>query len=114
MQSTLAVLLEHGHHERALPLPRIAALTATMPARRFDLAGRGSLATGQAADLVLIDLPQAFTLEARQLHQRHPMSPYLGRSFRGVVRRTIRRGETIVADGKIVAVATGRFVRPAH
>src|SRR5215831_5412521 len=36
-QSTLAVLLTAGHHERGLPLTRIADLTAAWPARRFGL-----------------------------------------------------------------------------
>jgi allantoinase len=61
---------------------------------------------------VLIDPDHSFTLEAADLHQRHTISPYLGASFRGAVRRTIRRGETIFADGRITAASTGRFVRP--
>ena len=40
------------------------------------------------------------------------MSPYVGQTFRGVVRRTLRRGETIFADGRITARKRGRFVRP--
>jgi allantoinase len=40
------------------------------------------------------------------------MSPYLGFEFTGVVVRTIRRGETIFMDGKIVTETKGRFVRP--
>jgi allantoinase len=114
VQSTLAVLLERGHHERALPLEQIASLTATTPARRFNIGGRGALVPGQAADLVLIALDQAFTLDEGQLHQRHKMSPYLGRTFRGAVRRTIRRGESIVVNGEIVARTGGLFVKPVR
>jgi hypothetical protein len=33
-------------------------------------------------------------------------------SFRGRVQRTIRRGETIFADGRIVAERMGRLIRP--
>ena len=41
------------------------------------------------------------------------MSPYIGSSFAGRVVRTIRRGETIFADGEVVAQKTsGKFVRP--
>jgi allantoinase len=112
VQSTLAVLLERGHHGRGLPLERVASLTATTPARRFNITGRGAIVPGQAADLVLVDLDRSFTLDARHLCQRHVMSPYLGASFRGTVRRTIRRGETIFLDGQIVARTNGRFVRP--
>jgi allantoinase len=40
------------------------------------------------------------------------MSPYVGFQFSGVVVRTIRRGETIFLNGKVVAETKGRFVRP--
>jgi allantoinase len=114
VQSTLSVLLERGHHQRQLPLERIVSLLATMPARRFRIGGKGSLSLGQDADLLLLDPTDAFTLEAGDLHQRHKTTPYLGRSFRGRVRRTIRRGETIFADGQITARTLGRIVRPSR
>jgi allantoinase len=113
VQSTLSVLLERGHHARAIPLDRIAALVATTPARRFRIAGKGSITTGNDADLVVLDPDQSFTLETDGLQQRHKISPYIGATFRGTLRRTLRRGETIVADGRITARTTGRFVRPS-
>ena len=113
VQSTLAVLLEHGWHERQLPLERIVTLTATEPARRFRIRSKGSLAPGQDADLTLIDPNPMFTLGVADLHQRHKMSPYLGSSFRAKVRRTIRRGETIFIDGRITAQSSGRLIRPS-
>jgi allantoinase len=112
VQSTLAVLLDRGWHARRLPLERITALVAAEPARRFRIAGKGSLQPGHDADIVLVDLDARFTLTADHLHQRHKMSPYLGSSFRGAVRRTIRRGETIFMDGQITASTGGRLVRP--
>jgi allantoinase len=112
VQSTLAVLLEKGCHERALPLERITSLVAAEPARRFGIRGKGSVTMGSDADLALVDLGGRFTLAAGDLHQRHTLSPYLGSSFRGSVRRTIRRGATIFADGRIAASSGGRLVRP--
>jgi allantoinase len=113
VQSTLPILLDRGHHARALPLERIATLVATTPARRFRIAGKGSIAIGNDADLVLVDPNQSFTVRTEDLHQRHKISPYIGVTFRGTLRRTLRRGETIFADGRITARTTGRFVRPA-
>jgi allantoinase len=112
VQSTLSVLLDRGHHARGLSLTRIAELVAREPARRFQIARRGSLAVGNEADLVLIDPAATFTLKEEDLHQRHKASPYIGASFRGTVRRTIRRGETIFLDGQITAKTKGRLVRP--
>ena len=112
VQSTLAVLLEGGHHARGLPLERIAALLSSKPAERFRIANKGAIALGYDADLTLVDLDRSHTLETKHLMQRHPMSPYLGYIFRGSVMRTIRRGETIFADGVITAKTPGKMIRP--
>ena len=114
VQSTLAVLLERGHHVRKLPLERIVSLVAAAPAQRFGIRGKGSLLTGFDADILLLDPAESFTLEPGDLHQRHKMSPYVGSSFRGRVRRTIRRGETIFADGRCTAQRNGKLVRPSR
>jgi allantoinase len=108
----LAVLLEQGHFRRELPLERIAKLTAATPAQRFRIAHKGVLAPGNDADVTLLDLRGSYTLEARDLQQRHAISPYIGAAFRGVVRRTVRRGETIFANGGITARTQGALVHP--
>lgn len=114
VQSTLPVLLDRGHHARGLPVERIVSLVASEPARRFRIAGKGSLEVGADADLVLIDPSASHALDEADLQQRHKMSPYIGVTFRGAVRRTIRRGETIFVDGRITARTAGRFVRPSN
>jgi len=113
VQSTLPVLLGAGRHVRGLPLGRVASLLAANPARRFRLAGKGSLAVGHDADIALVDPDARYPLRVSDLHQRHKISPYLNVTFRGRVRRTLRRGETIYADGTITSQRGGRFIRPA-
>jgi allantoinase len=105
VQSTLSVMLECGHHARGMSLPRIASLLAAKPAQRFGLPTKGALAVGLDADIALVALNETHTLT--HLVQRHPISPYLGASFRGAIRRTIRRGESIYMDGKITAQSHG-------
>jgi allantoinase len=65
------------------------------------------------ADLALVDLNRSVTLAAGDLHQRHPLTPYLGYSFRGSVRRTLRRGVTIFNDGRITATNGGTLICPS-
>jgi len=108
VQSTLAVLLE------VAPLDRIAALTAANPARRFGLAGKGRLAVGNDADFLLVDTAAEYTVTRESLFQKHGLSPYLGSTFRGQVRRTVVRGETVLVDGKIAGAPKGRMVKPEH
>jgi allantoinase len=113
VQSTYAAMIDEGHVVRHLPLERIATLLAATPATRFRIERKGAIAPGNDADLALIDVGARFELRATDLQQRHKTSPYVGRTFRGVVRRTLRRGETIFADGVVQAGSTGRLVRPA-
>jgi allantoinase len=113
VQSTLAALVTEGHRTRGMTLARISAVVATTPARRFKIAGKGAVAIGFDADVSLVDVDEAFVLRREDLLQRHRMSPYVGMAMHGRVRRTIRRGETLWMDGKIVATGGGRFVRPA-
>jgi len=112
VQSTLPALLEEGYHQRQLPLPRIAQLTATAPARRFRVRNKGSMEVGMDADLTLVDLNAEVTLRPEHLYQKHKFSPYIGKRFRGSVRRTLLRGATIF-DGTSAVTPIGRLVRPA-
>ena len=115
VQTTLPVLLTEGVHRRGLPLPTLVRLVAANPARRFGLAPRkGSLRPGADADLALVALEDEWQLEAANLLTRHPLSPFLGRRFKGRVRQTLVRGRTVYLNGQIVAPAGwGRPLRPA-
>ncbi|HET8529330.1 MAG TPA: amidohydrolase family protein, partial [Gaiellaceae bacterium] len=86
-----------------LDLPAVARLTATAPAARFRLPGKGRIEPGADADLALVDLAAEWTLAAGDLRCRHRHSPWVGRAFRGRVVRTILRG----------GATRGRLVRPA-
>jgi len=113
VQSTLALLLAEGHHRRGMALAAVAALTATNVAARFGLAPRkGAIALGADADLALAALDERYTLRRDDLLDRHRLSPYVGRELRGRVRRTIRRGQTIFANGVAAPDAGGRLVVP--
>ena len=103
VQSTLAVLLERAS------LERIAEVLASKPAARFRIPHKGTIAVGNDADLMLVDLNE--TYELKHLYQRHPISPYLGHTFRGVVKRTIRRGETIFQHGEFTARTPGKLIK---
>lgn len=113
-QSLLNVMLDEGHHERGLPLELVAALTSGNVADRFGLAGKGSLEVGSDADLALVDLDSSFVLRTEDLFYRHKMSPYVGRTFRGRVIRTVVRGTTVFQEGKIVSEPVGELLRPSR
>src|SRR4051812_3015571 len=112
VQALLGVLLDGGHHERGLALERIAQLSAAGAARRLGLPSKGRVATGADADLALVDLTAATEVTTGALLSRHRLSPYVGRTLRGRVVRTLVRGTTVVADGRVAAAPAGRLVTP--
>jgi allantoinase len=114
VQSTLGILLEEGHHRRGLALASVAGLTAGNVARRFGIAARkGQIAPGYDADLALVNLGDRAALRREDLLDRHRLSPYVGRPMGGRVLRTIRRGQTIFADGRAAEGAGGALVTPS-
>jgi allantoinase len=100
IQTLLPALLTEGVQRRGLSLPKLVSLTAGVPARRLGLYPRkGVLEPGSDADLVLVDLDRLWTLEAADLRTRWPISPLIGRTFRGQVVATLVRGTLVWQDG---------------
>jgi allantoinase len=103
IQSLLPVMLSEGVHRRGLRLTALARLVAGAPARLLGLWPRkGAIRAGADADLALVALEREWTLEAGELQARSGLSPYVGRSFRGAVVRTLVRGVTVFDDGRFM------------
>jgi allantoinase len=111
-QTMLSLLLTEGHRDRDLELELIARVTSGYVARRFRLPGKGRLEPGADADLVLVDLTASEELSAADLHYRHRHSPFIGRRLSARVARTLVRGRTVFADGRIVGPPAGRLLVP--
>jgi allantoinase len=105
-QTLLALVYDAG-----VAPPRLAELLAAAPARRFGLAGKGALAPGADADLVLVDPAASWTVARDDLLDRHRLSPFVGRRLRGRVVRTLLRGVTVAAGGRVVGEPRGRVVQ---
>ncbi|HEV2580853.1 MAG TPA: allantoinase [Ktedonobacteraceae bacterium] len=113
-QSLLQLLLTDGYEQRQLPLSLVASLTSANIAQRFSISTRkGQFAPGADADLALVDLRQHEVLEADKLFYRHHHSPYVGKTLRGRIVRTMVRGQTVYRDGKIVSEPIGQLLKPA-
>jgi allantoinase len=92
----------------------IARLTAANVARRFRFPAKGALAVGRDADLTLIEMNDtAYEVTPESLFYRHRVSPYVGRTLRARIRRTLRRGRTVFHDGRITTEGGGRLLTPS-
>ncbi|TGE33302.1 allantoinase AllB [Desulfosporosinus sp. Sb-LF] len=111
-QTTLPAMLTHAYHDRKIALEDIAKLTSQTVNEIFRIQGKGKIAVGYDGDFALIDLDKKFTLQAEDLFYKHKVSPYVGNSFRGIVKQTILRGTTVFKDGKIVSKPIGKHLRP--
>ena len=108
-----ALLLDAGHHERGLALEQVARLSAGGAARRFRLPGKGRIEPGADADLALVDLGGRDRAQRRRrCCYRHPHSPWAGRTLRARIARTLVRGTTVFADGRVTGSPAGRLVIP--
>jgi allantoinase len=70
----------------------VVRLTSTGPAERFGLAGLGRIEVGAEANLALVRVGDERVLTAGELRYRHKLSPWIGRTLRARVVRTLLRG----------------------
>ncbi len=83
LEIALAAALTVLHHERGVPLERMVALLAANPARIVGLAGRGTLAVGSHADLMLFDPKASWTYDVTKTRSKARNCPYDGMKFKG-------------------------------
>jgi allantoinase len=99
--------------KRGFTLLDLARWMAAAPAR---LAGcdtrKGRIAAGYDADFVVFDPDSEFIVTEDKLHYRHPLSPYLGETLRGVVLATYLRGNPVFAEGEFPGEPRGREYVP--
>ena len=77
---------------RGLSPVDVALWMAERPAGLAGLRSKGSIAPGYDADLVAFAPDEEFVVDVAALRHRNPISPYAGRTLRGVVRATWLRG----------------------
>ena len=94
---------------RGFTLCDLARWMAAAPARLAGCTTRkGRIAAGCDADFVVFDPDREFIVTEDRLHYRHPVSPYLGETLRGVVKATYLRGSPVFAEGEFPGEPGGR------
>jgi dihydropyrimidinase len=113
LDTMLPLLYTEGVVTGRLSLERFVALTSTNSARLFGMYPRkGTIAVGSDADLVVWETRERRTIRDADLFSRAAHTVYKGRELAGWPRTTIRRGEIVFEDGKILGKAGSGQVIP--
>jgi dihydroorotase len=95
LETALGLAIVWLHEKHKLPLSRVLALLSTQPAAVLNLKGRGSLAVGSFADVVLFDPKKQWIFHAADSKSRSKNTPFDGWKLTGKVALTISEGRIV-------------------
>jgi allantoinase len=97
--------------ERGHSLVDVARWMSTRPAEVAAVPGKGGIAAGHDADLVVVAPESTLVVDPQRLHHKNPVTPYAGKTLHGVVRQTWLRGRRIATEHQVDEAPTGRLLR---
>jgi dihydropyrimidinase len=111
LQDQMPLLYSEGVRKGRISLERMVAVTATNPAKLFGLYPRkGVIAVGADADLAIWDPDLTRTIRDEDILSNGKFSIFAGWEVTGWPIVTIRRGQVVYENGKIVAApGSGRL-----
>jgi dihydroorotase len=92
LETALGLSLRWLHTEWKMPLGRVLSLLSAQPAALLGLKGRGTLAVGSFADVVVFDPAAEWTYRAAEGKSKARNTPFDGWKMQGKVRWTISEG----------------------
>ena len=95
LETALGLVLRVLHKEQGLPLSRILSLMSTAPAGIAALAGRGSLAPGHFADVVIFDTNAEWRYDVKATRSKSRNTPFDGAQMLGRVHATVCEGRVV-------------------
>jgi dihydroorotase len=113
VQTLLPLLMDHMAAGR-LTLERIVDLTSAGPQRIYNIAGKGRIAVGYDADLVLVDLEARRVIRNDWIASRCGWTPFDGREVKGWPKATILRGAFVMREDELIGAPIGQPVRFAE
>jgi len=106
----LPALLHYGR-VRNVPLEILVDLSTRAPAKTYGIyPKKGTIAVGSDADLAIIDLDLERVVRAEELQGMSDFSPFEGKKLRGWPVATVKAGQIVARDGKLVGKPTGRYI----
>ena len=90
-------------------IENIAQWLCDRPASFIGTHKKGRIEKGCDADLVVWSPEESFTVQEAGIHQRHKVTPYLGRQLTGVVKKTFLHGKLVFDHGEFVQLNSGEI-----
>jgi dihydropyrimidinase len=103
LETLLPMLYSEGVRRGRLTVERMVDVLATSPARIAGLRGKGEIAVGNDADIVIFDPELTRTVRASEMHSACDYDPFEGWQVTGWPVVTVLRGEVAYAKGEILA-----------
>ncbi len=95
--------------ERGYSIAEVSQWMSTRPAGFAGLGHlKGKIAPGYDADLVVFDDDGEYLITADIIKYRHKITPYEGKTVKGVVRSTYVRGTKVYFDGNLLGDPVGK------
>ena len=92
LESALGLAIAVLHVQHKMPLNRVISLLSTQPANVLNLKGRGTLAMGSWADVVVFDPNKKWVFQAAASRSKSKNTPFDGWTLQGRVHATISEG----------------------
>ena len=105
----LPALITEGK-PRGLSYNKMAELTSWTAARRFGLHGKGDIAPGFDADIVLVDPNKSFVAGNKESESDQGYSVFEGMEMSASVTSTFLRGRLIYDNGKAIGKPQGQYL----
>ena len=98
LETALGLSLRWLHKEWKMPLGRVLSLLSAQPAALLGMKGRGTLAVGSIADVVVFDPQAEWVFHARESKSKSRNTPFDGWTMLGKVRWTISEGRLVYSE----------------
>jgi dihydroorotase len=95
LETALGLALRILHKGQGISLSRIISLMSAAPAEIVSLAGRGSLAIGSFADILVFDAGAEWNFRAKDSRSKSKNTPFDGAAMLGRVKATISEGRVV-------------------
>ena len=113
VENSLALMLDQVNQGHCT-LEQVVRWMCDAPARVWDLVGKGRIAPGYDADLVLVDLEKTAEVRNDQQETKCRWSPWHGQTLRGWPVRTWVLGHEVFRDGRFDLSRCGREAQYDH